>query len=40
LLLPELVTPNIAVQRVRTMTLETIAPLRDDPIARLPAVAA
>jgi hypothetical protein len=29
-----------AVQRARHMTLETIAPLSDDPIARLPAVAA
>ena len=29
-----------AVQRARYMTLETIAPLSDDPIVRLPAVAA
>ncbi len=29
-----------AVQRARYMTLETIAPLSDDPIAGLPAVAA
>jgi transposase-like protein len=29
-----------AVQRVRYMTLETIAPLSDDPIVGLPAVAA
>ena len=29
-----------AVQRARYMTLETIAPLSDDPIAKLPAVAA
>ncbi len=29
-----------AVQRGRYMTLETIAPLSDDPIVRLPAVAA
>jgi len=28
-----------AVQRSRYMTLETIAPLSDDPIVRLPAVA-
>jgi putative transposase len=28
-----------AVQRARYMTLETIAPLSDDPIVRLPAVA-
>jgi putative transposase len=30
----------MAVQRSRYMTLETIAPLRDDPIIMLPAVAA
>ena len=29
-----------AVQRARYLTLETIAPLSDDPIVRLPAVAA
>jgi hypothetical protein len=29
-----------AVQRSRYMTLETMAPLRDDPIVKLPAVAA
>ena len=29
-----------AVQRARYMTLETIAPLRDDPFVKLPAVAA
>jgi putative transposase len=29
-----------AVQRARYMTLETIAPLSDDPIVSLPAVAA
>jgi putative transposase len=29
-----------AVQRARYMTLETIAPLSDDPFVRLPAVAA
>jgi hypothetical protein len=29
-----------AVQRARYMSLETIAPLRDDPIVRLPPVAA
>ncbi len=29
-----------AVQRARYMTLETIAPLSDDPIVKLPAVAA
>jgi transposase-like protein len=29
-----------AVQRGRTMSLETIAPLTDDPIVKLPAVAA
>ena len=29
-----------AVQRARYMTLETIAPLRDDPLVSLPAVAA
>ena len=28
-----------AVQRARHMTLETIAPLSDDPVVRLPAVA-
>jgi len=29
-----------AVQRARYMTLETIAPLRDDPLVTLPAAAA
>jgi len=29
----------MATQRARYMTLETIAPLSDDPIVRLPAVA-
>ena len=29
-----------AVQRARYMTLETIAPLRDDPFVKLPAAAA
>jgi hypothetical protein len=29
-----------AVQRARYMTLETIAPLSDDPLIKLPAVAA
>ena len=33
-------TDEWAVQRARYMTLETIAPLSDDPLVKLPAVAA